>query len=559
MIPIRKFLRVCHEQANVMKIADSSGKEMTGRQVLLNTLVLKHFLRRAVLDEDERFVGVLIPTSCACTLVNFGLTLDKRVAVNLNFTVSEKVMNYCIHKVGIRRILTSRKVMAKLKYEHLEAEVVYFEDLLPKINLSDKLFGLVNAYLPPWIVEKELGLDKISPDDLLTVIFTSGSTGVPKGVMLSHKNLYTNESSFIEFNQLAQDNILLGILPSFHSMGYSYNMWTIFITHFRCVYHYTPLETREISRLCKKYQCTLLAGAPTFLRTYVRKCSAEDFASLKVVLVGAERMPVELMDAYEKKFGVRPMEAFGCTECAPVVTSNRLPNVSAQEGSILCKEGTIGQELPGVKVEIRDLETGAVLEPDKVGMMWAKGPNVMLGYFDEPEKTAEVLVDGWYCTGDLARMDADGFITITGRLSRFSKIGGEMVPHEGIENLISSIIGCTQEDPICVCVSSISDEKKGEKLIVLYTELKGWQPTDIVREMRNREQPPIWIPALDAFYQVDQIPVLGTGKLDIQGAKRQAQIVTDPLLGTRGKEDATVTGSEPEATATPKALLNVPT
>ncbi len=543
------MLRVCHEQANVVKIADTSGKEYTGRQVLINSLVLKRFLRRAVLDRDERYIGVLIPTSCACTLVNLGLTMDKRVAVNLNFTVSEPVMNYCIHKAGIRHILTSRKVMAKLKYEHLDAELIYFEDLLPKISLADKLYGLVNAYLPPWILERELGLDKISPDDVLTIIFTSGSTGVPKGVMLTHNNLTANITSFIDFQQLSPDNILLGVLPSFHSMGFSYNMWTIFITHFRCAYHYTPLETREIGKLCQKYQCTLMAGAPTFLRSYVRKCSAEELSSIKTVLVGAERMPVELMDAWERKFGVRPLEAFGCTECAPVVTANRLPTVVAPEGTILCKEGSIGQALPGVRVEIRDLDSGAVVKPGQVGMMWAKGPNVMKGYLDEPEKTAEALVDGWYCTGDLATLDEDGFVTITGRLSRFSKIGGEMVPHEGIENMISSIIGFTPDDPISVSVSSIADPKKGEKLIVLYTELRGWQPSDIVREMRNREQPPIWIPALDAFYQVDQIPVLGTGKLDIQGAKRLAQIVTDPLLGTRGKEDATVVGSEPESTA----------
>lgn len=542
-----------------MKIADTSGKEYTGRQVLINSLVLKRFLRRAVLDRDERYIGVLIPTSCACTLVNLGLTMDKRVAVNLNFTVSESVMNYCIRKTGIRHILTSRKVMAKLKYEHLDAELIYFEDLLPKISLADKLYGLVNAYLPPWILERELGLDKISPDDVLTIIFTSGSTGVPKGVMLTHNNLTANITSFVDFQQLSPDNILLGILPSFHSMGFSYNMWTIFITHFRCAYHYTPLETREIGKLCQKYQCTLMAGAPTFLRSYVRKCSVEELSSIKTVLVGAERMPVELMDAWESKFGVRPLEAFGCTECAPVVTANRLPTVVAQEGEILCKEGSIGQALPGVQVEIRDLDSGAVVKPGQVGMMWAKGPNVMKGYFDEPEKTAEALVDGWYCTGDLANLDEDGFITITGRLSRFSKIGGEMVPHEGIENMISSIIGFTADDPISISVSSIPDAKKGEKLIVLYTELKGWQPSDIVREMRNREQPPIWIPALDAFYQVDQIPVLGTGKLDIQGAKRLAQIVTDPLLGTRGKEDATVTGSEPESSAAQICAPSVPT
>ncbi len=172
--------------------------------------------------------------------------------------------------------------------------------------------------------------------------------------------------------------------------------------------------------------------------------------------------------------------------------------------------------------EIRDIETRKPLPRNEVGMLWVSGPNVMLGYYGEPERTAKVLVDGWYCTGDLARMDEDGFVFITGRQSRFSKIGGEMVPHEGIEKAIGDIIGITPDEPLSVIVSSVPNEKKGEKVIVMYTDLKGKTPEEIVSAMRDNNIPPIWIPSIDAFVQVENIPILGTGKLDIQGAKNLA-------------------------------------
>lgn len=531
MIPIRVMLRQCLKHANEWKLAESSGKELTGRQVLINSFVLRNYFRRAVLSKTEKFVGVMLPASLAGTLTNVALTLDKRVAVNLNFTVSEKIMNACIQKTGITHILTSRRLLSKLNYEKLDAEIVIMEDVVKKISLSDKLFGAALAYMPVWAIEKTLGLTSIKDDDLLTIIFTSGSTGVPKGVMLSHNNLYSDFMGFIDMQNMNTDkSILMGMLPLFHSMGYSYNIWSTLCTNFRTAYHYSPLETGEIARMVKKYKCSVIAGAPTFFRTYIRKIAAEDFATITTPLVGAERMPEEVKNAYEAKFGVRPLEAFGCTECAPVVTGNFLPYGNVPDGLPRVKAGSIGIALPGVTVEIRDVDTNQPVAPNTVGMMWTKGPNVMLGYYNEPEKTAEVLVDGWYKTGDLARMDEQGFVFITGRLSRFSKIGGEMVPHEGIERAISEIIDCKPDDPLCLTVTSVSDEKKGEKIIVLYSDLKGFQPGDIIKEMRNREMPPIWIPSTDAFRQVDSIPILGTGKLDIQGSKRLARDITDPLL-----------------------------
>ena len=506
-----------------MKIADSSGKELTGRQLLINTCVLRNYMRRRILSPDEQFVGIILPPTVVTTVVNLAMTLDKRVVVNLNYTVSAEIMNQCIKTAGIKHILTSRKVMEKLNYKNLDAEVVILEDCVKDISLSDKLFGALYGYLPSWLTERLLGLTCVSPDDLLTVVFTSGSTGVPKGVMLTHDNIGSNIVSFMDLERLKYPDSLLGILPSFHSFGFICNIWAVCTTDIQAAYHYSPLEPKAIGKLCRKYKNTIMVATPTFYRQYIRKCEPEDLATIEVPVTGAEKMPLEVLDAYEAKFGHRPLEGFGCTECSPVVAANILPERREHPLEVLRKDGSIGLPVPGCMVEIRDVDTRKTLGANEVGMMWVKGRNVMKGYLNMPEKTAEVLVDGWYCTGDLARMDEDGFIFITGRLSRFSKIGGEMVPHEGIENAISKIIGCDPDEPICVTASSIPDEKKGEKIIILYSDLKGKTPDDIIVEMRNLGQPPIWIPALDAFYKVDQIPILGTGKLDIQGAKKMAQ------------------------------------
>ena len=505
-----------------MKIADSSGKELTGRKVLIGALVFRHFFHRAILSADEKYVGVLLPPNVITTIVNAALALDKRVSVNLNYTVSNEIMNKCIETAGIKHVITSRKVLDKLNYHDLNAEIVVLEDVADKISKGDKIKGALEAYSPCWFVDWLLGLKDISPDDILTVIFTSGSTGVPKGVMLSHDNIGSNIDMFMNLERIGWPDVFIGILPTFHAFGFICNIWVILTTKVRAVYHHSPLEPKAIGKLVKKYQCTAMIATPTFYRMYIRKCEPDDLKSIEIPVAGGEHMPIDVMDAFEAKFGARPLEGFGATECSPVVCANILERRRVHPDEILRKDGSIGLPVPGVLVEIRDIDTGKVLGANEVGMMWVRGRNVMKGYLNMPEKTAEVLKDGWYCTGDLAKIDEDGFIYITGRLSRFSKVGGEMVPHEGIEKAIGDIIGATPDEPLSVIVSSVPSDKKGEKIIVMYTDLKGKTPEGIVSAMRENNISPIWIPSIDSFVRVETIPILGTGKLDIQGAKKLA-------------------------------------
>jgi acyl-[acyl-carrier-protein]-phospholipid O-acyltransferase/long-chain-fatty-acid--[acyl-carrier-protein] ligase len=252
----------------------------------------------------------------------------------------------------------------------------------------------------------------------------------------------------------------------------------------------------------------------------LRRCEKEDFATLDVVVCGAEKLPADLAEEFEEKFGVKPVEGYGTTELSPLVSVNVPPSRTFQPESVGLKEGTVGRPVPGVGAKIVHLETGEDVGLDTPGMLLITGPNVMLGYMNEQEKTAAVLRDGWYVTGDVAMLDVDGFIQITGRESRFSKIGGEMVPHIHVEEVLQKILGGDDEQ-LRFAVTAVPDDRKGERLVVLYTKLDG-SPQEVCRQLAGQGLPNLWIPGADSFFQVEVIPVLGTGKLDLQQLKQLA-------------------------------------
>ena len=522
LIPPRAFLRMCRRCAGRLKLADSLGTRVTGRQLLLRTLVLRRLLAREVLDsrEQEQFVGVLIPSSVGGAVVNAALALDRRVAVNLNFTLSRKEIDHCIHTCGIRRVLTSRKVMEKLQLE-FDAETVYLDDLREKITLGDKLAGFWGAYVQSIAsLERQLGLDSIDPDELLTVIFTSGSTSMPKGVMLTQANIGSNVRAAETVVQLSDQDVMLCCVPFFHSLGYTITMWGALMLGFQGVCHASPLDAKIIGHLAQEYRATILISTPTFLRNYMRRLKPEEFASLDLVITGAEKLPQDLADAFEQHFGIRPLEGYGTTELSPLVSVN-VPQHRSQDGKPHVRLGSVGQPVPGVAVRVVDPETKEPLPPGTDGMLWVTGPNVMKGYLNQPEKTAEVIFDGWYETGDIAHLDEEDYIYITGRLSRFSKIGGEMVPHIKVEEELQRALELG-EDELRVAVTGVPDPKKGERLVVFYIP-SGKSPQEMRQALIDRGLPNIFIPSADSFVAVEEIPVLGSGKLDLKRLRQMAE------------------------------------
>ncbi len=517
----RAFLRKCRKALFTMKIADSTGVEMTGGSLLMRTLIFRRLLLREVLAPDEEYVGLLVPPSAGGILANAAVTLCRRISVNLNYTVSSDVLNYCIKQCGIRHVITSRRFMERFDFK-LDAELIYLEDLREQVTLADKLVAALNTYLVPSVVlERWLGLHKIKFDDVFTIIYTSGSTGKPKGVMLTYSNIGTNSAAIDDILQLNSKDVVAGILPLFHSMGFTVGLWSVLSLDVKAAYHFSPLDAKVIGKLCNDYKVTILITTPTFLRSYMRRCTKEDFAAMTLVVTGAEKLPGDLLRDFEAKFGFRPMEGYGTTELAPIVALN-IPTIRAIDGDPTVERiGTVGIPIPGVTAKITDLDTGRDLPIGESGMLWIKGPNVMKGYYKMPEQTAKVLRDGWYSTGDMAKLDEDGFIHITGRLSRFSKIGGEMVPHIHIEELLQTILAPEEEKPV-VAVTAVPDQRKGERLIVLHLATDK-SVEQIVKQLTAQGLPNLWIPDKDSFFGVAEIPVLGTGKLDLQGVKELAQ------------------------------------
>lgn len=520
------LLRTCRRQMRRKKVADSTGMRLTAGDLLTRALIFRRLLRRHVLAKDEKCVGLLLPPSVGGVLANAAVVLDRRLPVNLNYTLSAEALHHCIKEAGIRQVLTSRKLVERLGLK-LDAPLVFLEDLVPKVTWRDKLAGAAAALATPApLLAWHLGLHHVKPDDLATIIFTSGSTGRPKGVMLSHANIVSNVLAMNEVASLQPHDVFLGILPFFHAFGFTCTLWGVLLLDIGGAYHYNPMETNTVAKLCRHEQVTAMIGTPTMLRLYLKRCDPDELAALEVVVAGAEKLPTALSDAFEEKFGIRPAEGYGTTECSPLVSVNVPPN-RAHPGELSYKEGSVGRPIPRVEVRVVDIESGEPLGRDEEGMLQIRGPNVMQGYLNMPEETDKVLQDGWYTTGDIAVIDDDGFIRITDRLSRFSKLGGEMVPHLKIEEAIAKALGAGEEETLVV-VTAVPDERKGERLVVLHKPIE-MNPQEIRRALLDAGLPRLWVPAQDAYFEIDEFPLLGTGKIDL---KRVRQMAEERLFAT---------------------------
>ena len=516
------FVRRCREKGDRVKVSDSTGAQLSGYDLLLRTLVLWRIFDRKILKKDEKYVGILLPPTVPGAIANFAVSMSGRVAVNLNYTVSNAIVNNCIEQAGIRNILTSRKVMEKFNLQP-SANLVYLEDMKEHATIGDKLAcSIVAKWLPLPLVHSMLGLNRIKSDDPLTVIFTSGSTGNPKGVPLSMLNVASNVQGFDQMMRVLDTDDFLGVLPFFHSFGFTVCLWGAMTLPSSASYHFNPLDARQIGKLAEANKSTVVLATPTFLRNYLRRIEPEQFKSVEIVVVGAEKMPMALSDAFAEKFGVKPIEGYGTTELSPVAAVN-LPESRAvtPDKKAGLRDGSVGKPLPGISARVVSLDDGKILETNSSGMIQVSGPNVMTGYLNQPELSAKVLKDGWYETGDIGYIDDDGFLFITGRQSRFSKIGGEMVPHIQIEEAIQEIVG-ESEDVLNVGVTSVADEKKGERIIVLHTKLSK-TPNEIVKGLSARGFPNLFLPSEDSFIEVEAIPLLGTGKLDLRGLQQLAK------------------------------------
>jgi acyl-[acyl-carrier-protein]-phospholipid O-acyltransferase/long-chain-fatty-acid--[acyl-carrier-protein] ligase len=489
-------------------------------EALVGAKLLTAYLRSRL--AADTMVGVWMPPSVGGALANIALAFLGKVSVNLNYTASPELVQSSVRQCGIRRILTSRLFTSKV---HLEpgpdVELIYLEDFRKTVTTFQRVLSMLGVLLVPGILQERLflGLGKHKTSDLLTVIFSSGSTGDPKGVMLTHENVAANAESMIQAIKLEPKDRLLGVLPFFHSFGFTVTLWAPLQLHASTAFYPDPRQAKEIGEICRKYGVTIVVLTPTFLRFCMRRCEPDDFRTVRLLATGAEKLPIKLVEEFKAKFSVLPHEAYGCTELSPAAAANVPDFELGTYKQVGNKPGTIGLPLPGVAAKIVSPETFELLPPGQEGLLLMYGPNVMHGYLGKPAATQAAIRDGWYVTGDIAKMDEDGFITLTDRLSRFSKIGGEMVPHQKIEEELHHIVGHLDRTFV---VTAVPDEAKGERLVVLHTPLNGQDVHGVWQQLNGKGLPNLWVPRERDFFQVEEIPILGSGKLDLKRVKEIA-------------------------------------
>ena len=496
---------------------DTTGKRLSFGRTLTGAIALSRRIAKNV-GHDERCVGIVMPACVGGALLNLALTLLGRVPVNLNFTASADAVRSAMDQCEIRTVFSSRAFMEKLEGFPLPEGTVYLEDVMPSIGPVQKLVALMLALFasPRWILPRAR---RPGPDDMATVIFSSGSTGMPKGVMLSHHNIISNMEAFLMVVRFNADDRMCAVLPFFHSFGFTCTLWCPLTSGFAVFYHPNPLDGVKVAEMVREQRLTALLATPTFLLSYMRRAKREDFETLRLAIVGAEKLTKRVADAFEERLGLRPLEGYGATELSPVAALSVLDADVAGFRQAGRKDGSVGQPLPGVSVKVVDPEGYGTLEEGREGLLLFKGPNVMQGYLGNPEKTAEVVRDGWYDTGDIGRIDEDGFIFLVDRLSRYSKIGGEMVPHVAVEDHIMHAIGLIDRS---VVVTSAPDEKKGEQLVVFFTEAAGDAET-LFRVIHDATMPNLWKPKKENLVIVDALPTLGSGKLDLKHVRDMAR------------------------------------
>jgi acyl-[acyl-carrier-protein]-phospholipid O-acyltransferase/long-chain-fatty-acid--[acyl-carrier-protein] ligase len=508
-----KFIQIARRHWFSFCMADTTGTQLTYGKTLIGSLLLARWLKKNC--SHDVMVGILLPASVAGALANIAITLAGKVAVNLNFTAGQKAVEAAASQCGIRTILTSRVFLSRADIEALPG-MVFLEDVRKTFTAGQKLLASQKAILMPsrWLGRGFRKAQK--PDDLATVIFSSGSTGAPKGVMLSHHNILSNIEGIKQVIQFTPKDRIMGVLPLFHSFGYTGTLWLPLLAEFGVVYHPNPTDAKTIGETVRKYQATLLISTPTFYAAYARRCTREEFATLRYAIAGAEKLRPQTAKTFREKIGVEILEGYGCTELAPVVSVN-IPDVThGGERQIGHKPGTVGHPIPGVRAKVIDPDTGQDMRSGEQGLLLITGPNVMLGYLGQPQLTKEVFRDGWYVTGDIASIDNDGFLTITDRLARFSKIGGEMVPHMRVEEVINGILGSASS-----AVIAVPDAQKGEKLIAFYSQ-NNVTAEELWEKLNQSDLPKLWIPKRENFHWIESIPLLGSGKVDLNKIKAMA-------------------------------------
>ena len=491
--------------------AGLGGRPIRAGVLLGAGIALAHRLKK---ECPEGRVGIVLPPGAGGAIANLGCVLAGKTPVNLNFTSGRVAAESAVRQAGLKTVITAKAMEEKVG-EHFPRtdRKLDLGCLLKKEKKAAVFWSFLAVLFPGSLLAALTGVPREGGDREAGLLFTSGSTGEPKGVVLTHRNLLAN---LLQIEGALGDlrlGSLLGCLPLFHSFGFTVTLWWPLTGGPRVVTYPSPLDPHALGEVIHGHGVELVVTTPTFLRTLMRRAGKEKLGRLKMVVTGAEKLPSSLRREFEEKIGVKVYEGYGMTEASPVVSVN-VPGVE--------RPGSVGKPVQGMEVRSVDEITGEVLPGGEAGILEFKGENVFPGYLGRPDLTEKALRSGWYHSADYGRLDQDGFLFIEGRRARFSKIGGEMVPHGVVEEHLST--WCKQaghhgEGGLEVMVTAVEDEKKGESLVVLHCF--DLDPAEVEKALREAELPNLWIPK--KFKRVEKIPLLASGKLDLAAARKLAQ------------------------------------
>ena len=490
--------------AGQVVLEDIERQPVNYRHLLLKSSILSRLMAKQT--EANEIVALLLPNTNVTVISFLALQSIARVPAMLNYTAGYKGILSAIETAQIKTVYTSRRFIRLANMGDLtdllkeQVNIVYLEDLREQVTWQDKAYGMLCSVMPKLFYAPQW--QSVQPDDPAVVLFTSGSEGVPKGVVLSHKNIISNTIQLgtkIDFNK---NDIILNALPLFHSFGLSTATLVAILNGMKVFLYPSPLHYRIIPEVAYDINATMLFGTNTFLKGYAKFAHSYDFYSIRYVCAGAEAVQKETRELYAEKFGLRILEGYGATETSPVISMNT---------PIDYKTGSVGTMLPGMEYHLNP-----VPGIEEGGQLFVKGPNIMKGYLrhEQPgvlEPPQCELGQGWYDTGDIVDIDADGFIAIKGRVKRFAKIGGEMVSLAMVEEMA---VQCWPED--LHAVVSIPDSSKGEQLVLLTTRIEA-QRKELSLFAKEQQIGEINVPK--KIVSVEKLPLLGTGKVDYQAAK----------------------------------------
>lgn len=475
--------------------------------------------RRVSQWTERKRVGIIFPPGLGGYFANLAVVLAGKVPVNLNFTLGPSVSAHCLRKAEVDCVLTARQVQAKVtNFPWSEVKVVDLVESLQALPKMKFMALLVALYLlPSKLLARLLRVPRVGGTQEAGLLFTSGSSGEPKGVVLSHRNILANCAQIDAAGLLTSGHKLLANLPIFHSFGFTVTLWYPLLRGVPVVTVPSPLDVKRTAEVIKLEQATILVGTPTFLKPYLKRVDSEQLKSLEYVIVGAEKTPDGFAQEWEERFACQYLEGYGLTETSPVVSINLPDKIrgdmqSKSSAEARARKGSVGRLLPGHCARILNTDTLESQSLDCMGLIALKGPNIFEGYLDDVPRSLEVKQGDWFLTGDLGRFDADGFLYIEGRLSRFSKIGGEMVPHGTVEAVLIASFELGDSDLPMLAVAGRPDVAKGEALVLL--TVLDLDLSDVRERLTQAGLSNLWIPK--RIKKVDAIPVLATGKLDLK-------------------------------------------